>query len=377
MSELTYISAAQVNTYTNIDALKLDIINTLARWFPNTYDFGEHALENWVQREGTEFYVLYNRTFQFEVSHIGANVYELTMYAVGRFRRNGSSCDFFERVLDGLEQQLGHPDIEFTTMLEANSSKATKKHIDFGPSSCLTHSSIPLPNTETDVCEEEDTTVTVEAEVDAEKEEPKEFTAPNECERCAGWGCSTCNRHTGYTRSEVDEVEAEDDEEDSDQDSIAISDEESEDEDELIMSMPLRDMTDKQIDRYIDLSGHCPRDECNAWSMNYEAGAVPRYSYVKFANVVLEDRHVSNTTITRAEFLGTTFRNCVFEDVHFEECDFKSVIQENVTFKDCQFTECVLDPYMSLDNSCSVENYDYEEEMRREFMEDNVTYSFY
>jgi hypothetical protein len=45
------------------------------------------------------------------------------MFAIGRYRRHGSSCDYFERVLDCLEYQLGQPDIEFDTMQTARANK--------------------------------------------------------------------------------------------------------------------------------------------------------------------------------------------------------------------------------------------------------------
>jgi hypothetical protein len=176
---------------------------------------------------------------------------------------------------------------------------------------------------------------------------------------------------------DADEDDADAEEDDAEEELDEDDEYDSDDEDERIMSMPLQDMTDAQIDRYIELSGLCPRDEIDRWSVNFRGGAILRYSYVKFTNVALEDQHVSNMTIRRAEFLGTTFRNCVFEQVHFDECDFKSVVLENVTFNNCHFTECDLDSYMSLDNSCIVENIDCEEEMRQAFLEDNVTYSFY
>jgi hypothetical protein len=291
-------------------------------------------------------YVLYGNSFQFELSQISAQVYELTMYAVGRFRRHGSSVDYFERIFDGLEQQLKHPSPPFATMLEAFSSKASEDWIDFDqytPSNTV----LPVPGALAE-------TVVYDEEEDVVSDDEVLLTTED----------------AGILEDDAEESEYEDDVE------SLEDDEESEDEDELIMSMSLHDMTDKQIDRYIDLSGQCPRDEINQWTTVFRAGTIIRYSYVKFANVALEDQHVSNMTIRRAEFLGTTFRNCVFEQVHFDECDFKSVILENVTFKDCQFTECDLDPYMSLDNSCTVENLDYEEEMRQAFLEDNVTYRF-
>ena len=146
--------------------------------------------------------------------------------------------------------------------------------------------------------------------------------------------------------------------------------------DELIMSMPLRNMTDKQINRYIDMIGREPRDECNEWTMDFNGGAITRYSYINFNDTTIVDGWVLNLTIRRARFSGCTLRNLQFEQVHFHECDFMSVILENVTFKDCQFTECKLDMCMSLDNSCSVENIDYEEEMRQSRLEDQVVYRY-
>jgi hypothetical protein len=343
-SELTYISSTRVNTYATIDALKIDIIKTLARWFSNYYVYNEHALESWVQREGTEIYVLYNHTFQFEVQRVQETIFEVTMYAVGRFRRHGSSCDFFERVLDGLEQQLKHPSPPFATMLEAITSKQAEDCIDFGSPLQYTHSNsvsgvLPAPGViaETVVYDEDDEATVASLEDEDDEESEAE-----------------------------DDSEAEDSEDEED----------SDDEDERIMSMPLRDMTDTQIDRYIDLKGLCPRDECNEWTMVFRGGAIPRYSYVNFAEAWISDQNVSNITIRRARFAGCTLRNYVFEQVHFDECNFMSVVLENVTFRNCQFTECDLDPYMSLDNTCSVENYDYEEEMRQAFLDDNVTYRY-
>ena len=360
-SELTYISAGKISNYTTADALKVDIVKTLARWYPNTYVFGDHALESWVLEAGG-VYVLYGNSFQFELQQLRGNVYELTMYAIGRFRRHGSSVDYFERIFDGLEHQLGHPDREFATMLEAFSSKASEDWIDFGTPIQYTPSNtvLPVPGAlaETVVYDEDDL------------DEENLFTTEDD-----GILEDDAESLEDDAESLDEDLDAEDEDEGLDED-LDAEDEESEDEDELIMSMPLHLMTDAQIEKYIELSGRCPRDEINQWTMVFRSGTIPRYSYVKFANVVLEDQHVSNITITRAEFLGTTFRNCVFEQVHFDECDFKSVIIENLTFNNCHFTECDLDPYMSVDNTCTVENYDYEEEMARERMEDNVTYRF-
>jgi hypothetical protein len=387
-SGLTYISATRVNTYTTIDALKIDIIKTLARWFSNYYVYNEHAVESWVQMEGTDVYVLYG-TFQFELQRVQETTFELTMYAVGRFRRQGSSCDYFERVFDGLEQQLKHPSPHFATMLEAFYSKSAEDCIDFGAPFQYTHSNsvssvLPVPK-ETVVYDEEDLEENLFTTEDAAILREDDYYNGSD----GGYfGESSPTDEILLTtvvapllalfvagdddddeESVLSEAESLEDEDDSD-------DEDSDDEDERIMSMPLHCMTDTQIDRYIDLSGQAPRDEIDRWTMNFRGGAIPRYSYVNFADTTIEDQNVSNVTIRRARFAGCTLRNFVFEQVHFDECDFLSVVLENVIFNNCYFTECDLDSYMSLDNSCIVENIDYEEEMRQAFLEDNVTYRY-
>ena len=320
MSDLTYISNAQIKNYASIEDLKVAIIKTLARWFPNHYLFNEDALESWVKKEETDIDVLYGSIFQFELSIYGENVYNLVMFAIGRYRRHGSSCDFFEKVLDCLEYQLGHPDIEFVTMQTARTSKQQDEYIDFGMSSCLTFSSNESPLPIAGAIAE--TVVYDEAE-DAESLEDSD---------------------------DEDSDDEDSDDEDSD-------DEDSEDEDELIMSMPLSHMNDTQIEKYVELCGRCPRDECEEWEMVYTGGVILRYSYCKFIQWGIEDQTVSNITISRALFDQITFTNCVFDDVVFEECVFKDIVLNNTTFKNCRFIDCEMDSSIVPDDSCRVEDY--------------------
>jgi hypothetical protein len=356
MSGFTYISSTEINNYETLESLQETIIRTIARWF---------GIQGAVWSEIECTYGIYQLCgierlqAHFEVYVSSDDTYRLTMHAVGNFRRHGSSCDYFENLFDCLEYQLGHKDIEFVTMETASLNKRQCEQ-----------EYTSVPEADYDSGDEKAIDLATEQVLLTTEDDAKGLDE-QECERCAGWGCSTSNRHTGYTRSEVDTNEAEEDEE-----SVASSDEDSDDEDDRIMTMPLRDMTDKQIDRYIYFLGREPRDECDEWEMDYAGDAIIRYSYVNFADTTIADRWVFNVTIRRARFAGCTLRNFQFEQVHFHECDFKSVILENVTFKDCQFTECDLDISISLDNSCSVENYDYEEEMRQEFLEDNVTYRY-
>jgi hypothetical protein len=319
MSELTYISNAQIKDYASIEDLKVAIIKTLARWFPNHYVFNEHALESWFKTDATNVDILYGNTFQFELSVYGENVYNLVMFAIGRYRRHGSSCDFFERVLDCLEYQLGQPDIEFDTMQTARTNKQQDEQTYYPETSLWPIHSInesPLP-----IAGALAETVVYDEAEDAESLE--------------------------------DDEDSEDDDESDDED----SDDEDEDEDELIMSMPLSHMNDTQIEKYVELCGRCPREECEEWEMVYIGGNILRYSYCKFIQWGIEDQTVSNITISRALFDEINFDNCVFDGVEFEECVFKDIILNNTTFKNCKFIECELDSSIVPDDSCEVMNY--------------------
>ena len=322
MSELTYIYTIQVNNYATIDDLKVAIIKTLARWFPNHYVFNEHAVESWVKKDETDVDVLYSNTFQFELSVKSENVYYLIMYAIGRYRRHGSSCDFFERVLDCLEYQLGHPDIEFVTMQTARTNKQQDEQTYYPETSLWPIHSInesPLP--------------------------------------IAGAIAETVVYDEAEDAESLEDFDDEDESENESSDDEDSDDEDSDDEDELIMSMPLRHMNDAQIEQYVELCGRCPRDECEEWEMMYTGGAILRYSYCKFIQWHIEDQTVSNITISRAIFDETTFTNYVFNCVVFEECVFKDIVLNNTTFKNCRFIDCEMDSSIVPDDSCRVEDY--------------------
>ncbi len=256
MDGLTYISTTEITNYANVSDLKVIILKTLARWFPTKYIFNEGAVESWVQKEGTDIDVLYGNSFQFELYITDENVYKLAMYANGRLRRQGSSCDFFEMILECLEFQIKHPERDFDTMVDCH--------------------------------KEEDTVASL---------------------------------------------------------------------DDLIMNMPLREMNDAQIEKYVERIGQYPRDECEEWIMVYAGGAIIRYSYCNFSQWHIEDQTVSNITITRAIFEETTFTNYVFDNVKFDECVFIDIILNNTTFKNCKFIECEFDSSLVLDKSCEVVNY--------------------
>jgi hypothetical protein len=211
------------------------------------------------------------------------------MFANGRFRRQGSTCDFFEMIMECLEFQIKHPERDFDTMID---------------------------------CYEEDTVASLDEE---------------------------------------DTVASLDDEEDT----VA-----SLDDDDLIMNMPLREMNDAQIEKYVERIGRCPRDECDEWTTVYNGDDIIRYSYCDFSQWHIEDQTVSNVTITRAIFNETTFTNYVFDNVTFDECVFMDVILNNTTFKNSKFIECELDSRVP-DKSCEVINYKYNDD------DDHVHFTYY
>ena len=310
MSEFTYISSANIANYATLEALQDMIFRTLTRWF----DIPQIM---WTAIDGVyELCETKKLNLHFGLCVIGENVYQLSMNAIGRFRRHGSSCDYFEKIFDCLLVQIKYQYLLFAKMND-----------------CLPLAFTQLQN----IIESPLPTVGTLAETVIYDESEEED-------------------------SEDEEEDSEDEEEDSED--SEEEEEDSEDEDERIMSMPLRDMTDNQIDKYIYNLGGEPREEVDEWTMDFKGGAIPRYSYVNFDGAWISNQHVSNITIRRARFAGCILKNVVFEDVHFHECDFRDLVVENVTFKDCQFTDCELEPNITefLDNSCSVENLDLEYE---------------
>ena len=139
-------------------------------------------------------------------------------------------------------------------------------------------------------------------------------------------------------------------------------------EEEDLMDMPLRNMNDLQIEKYVERIGRCPRDECDEWTMVYNGDAILRYSYCDFSQWHIEDQTVSNITITRAIFNENTFTNYVFDNVTFDECVFKDIILNNTTFKNSKFIECELDSSMVPDKSCEIIN-NFDDD-------DNITYYY-
>lgn len=142
--------------------------------------------------------------------------------------------------------------------------------------------------------------------------------------------------------------------------------------------VPLSKMNDAQIEKYVELIGRCPREECDEWEMLFIGGHVLRYSYCKFIQWHIEGETVSNITITRATFDEITFTNYVFDNVTFEECVFNDIVLNNTTFKNCTFIDCEMDSSMSLDNSCKlIKHNEYDHYYARDDEDDCDDYDDY
>ena len=124
MTETTHIglfiiSTLSITNYTNIADLQVIIIKTLARWFPNNYDFNKNSKDEWLFNELDNNYTLHSNIFRIKLYITNENEYTLEMYAVGRFRRHGSSCAFYERVLEYLEYQINNPENDINDIMDA------------------------------------------------------------------------------------------------------------------------------------------------------------------------------------------------------------------------------------------------------------------
>ena len=134
------------------------------------------------------------------------------------------------------------------------------------------------------------------------------------------------------------------DEDDEDASLYDDDEDESLEDEEDVEDVDLCDMTDTQIDEYIESLGREPREEFDEWTMEYAGGPILRYSYVNFSNNCLANQRVCNITIRGAVFTGSTLRNYVFENVEFYDCNFINTTMDNVTFKKSKFIDCELHP---------------------------------
>ena len=146
-SNITYISSMVIeDKFDSIKALQDYITQTLRRW--NQVDTTNPV--KWVQYRYIDssyesgyidVYKLVTNGLIFELDFgnkrtdvenpTGNPYYYLTMYAVGRFRRGGSSIDYYEEIMHGLHSQIKNREIEFDTMEESIEYQDKLWTIDF------------------------------------------------------------------------------------------------------------------------------------------------------------------------------------------------------------------------------------------------------
>ena len=296
MSGLTFISSCHFAM--DIEALKEIVITTLVRWMHGTQ---RGALPLWLSKAGTDSFVLEFDCLLFRLIPVDENDYLLSMNAIGNYRRHGSSCDYFDRLFDCLVVQIGRPDTVFANMNDCLAIAYPPILLDhFQNQRVYTHVSSALP-------------------VVGAFAEQVMYSDDDEASLEDGL---------------EDDLQVEDLEDDSSSEEDVL---EAED-----LAVELCDMSDVQIDEYIESLGREPREELEEWTMDYQGGQIIRYSYVNFANAYLSEEKVSDVVIRNARFTGAILQNYVFDNVEFYDCTFYGMIEHCVIFMNCTFTECDL-----------------------------------
>lgn len=120
----TYISKFTINnSVTDIDMLRSIIVAALRRWnlfTPEDSGIWEQYIE--ISSGFTDGYIDSYKLFTNWVIMViqdNKTHFIVTMYASGRYRRNGSSVDYFEQIMDGLYIQIKNPDKIFNTLRDS------------------------------------------------------------------------------------------------------------------------------------------------------------------------------------------------------------------------------------------------------------------
>ena len=135
--DTTHILTADINFRSKQNLQKL-ISTTLSRWnvIKGHTEWNEHIYYDDTVAKKTNR--LSNDTYLFEVETMGPNTYDVSMSVFGsRYRRGGSSMDFFERLMDALEVQLLNPDTEFAKMTDCYNLAYPPLELDFLNSALL------------------------------------------------------------------------------------------------------------------------------------------------------------------------------------------------------------------------------------------------
>lgn len=123
----TYISKFTISNSitdgTDIDMLRSIIVAALRRWNLFTLEdsgiWEQHREISSAFTDGyTDSYKLFTN-WVIMVIQDNKTHFVVTMYASGRYRRNGSSVDYFEQIMDGLYIQIKNPDKIFNTLRDS------------------------------------------------------------------------------------------------------------------------------------------------------------------------------------------------------------------------------------------------------------------
>ena len=134
-SNITYISSMVIeDEFDSIKVLQDYITQTLRRWnqvdTTNPVKWNQYRYINSSYESGyIDVYKLVTNGLIFELDFgnkrkgvtnpTGKSYYYLTLYALGRFRRGGSSVDYYEEIMNSLNIQIKNMDIKFNTIEES------------------------------------------------------------------------------------------------------------------------------------------------------------------------------------------------------------------------------------------------------------------
>ncbi len=130
--------------FVDIDTLRGTIVSSLRRWnlltAEDTGIWEQHREISSVFADGyidtyklfTNWVIIVIQIGKPDSTNKNAD-FIVTMYASGRYRRNGSSVDYFEQVMDGLYTQIKNPDKIFNTLRDCyeHSLDEQLEHFDF------------------------------------------------------------------------------------------------------------------------------------------------------------------------------------------------------------------------------------------------------
>ena len=127
-----------------------------------------------------------------------------------------------------------------------------------------------------------------------------------------------------------------------------VNDARSVEEEQEDKEIPLKEMGDIDIIKFIEKLGREPRDECDHWKFTYDRynPCLARLSYGTFNNCTIPSRSmyfgaefpliIRGATFTNVDFGLCLFRHVIFMDCAFDNCNFSKSRIIHLTFDSCQ-----------------------------------------